>query len=295
MNQKFPDYLRIAIPAREDYEIILDNLMDEGLLPGFESTDTAFVAWILESESSQLLKRLKAALPAHHLEISVVPGQDWNQRWKENFKALQVGKRFWITPPWDIPQIKPDEQLIIIQPGQAFGTGTHESTQLAIALLEDYFAGGSVLDIGCGSGILAIAAHKLGAHSVRAFDYDPLFMENMTENLALNQISDIQYDVADALEMEQSNADWLLINIEKRIILPLLKHFQKIGENPKNMILSGLLTSDVPEIIKALDENGYQLIEHRLAGEWSAIIAGKRENPIAKKLSKSTQEQINEK
>lgn len=284
----FPDYLQIALPLRDEYERLLNDLMDEGLLPGIESAENAFIAWILKDKGDQLIQRLQEEVPAHHLEIKVVPGQDWNQRWKENFKALRVAKKFWIAPPWDIPQLKRDEQLIIIQPGQAFGTGAHESTQLAIALLEEYFTGGSVLDIGCGSGILAIAAHKLGAHPVRAFDYDPLFLENMAENLALNQISDIEYYVADALEMEQSNADWLLINIEKRIILPLLKHFQKIGENPSKMILSGLLTSDVPDIIKALDENAYQLIEQRRAGEWCAIIAGK--NPKKNKLHKNTQE-----
>jgi len=278
MEKKYPEYLRVAIPAKEEYEVLLDMLMEEGLVPGIETTDTALIAWILRDGSEELIARLRKELPPQHLDISVIPGQDWNQRWKENFSPLRIGKKFWVAPPWDLPELQAGQHCIVIQPGQAFGTGTHESTQLALEILEKHFRGGSLYDIGCGSGILAIAAAKLGAYPVNAFDYDELFLENMAENLALNQISNIEYYVADALKMQRSNADWLLINIEKRVILPLLDHFEKIGENPTRMLLSGLLTTDLPQVKNALKEKGFQLIESKEKGEWSAILAMKNED-----------------
>lgn len=276
MADKHPiDYLRISLPHKEDYVNFLDSLMDELLIPGYETREYDLHIWIPEADAAPVLDILKAQIPPQHLDVAQIAGQDWNQKWKENFRPLKMSRRFWVSPPWEKPVLPAGEDLIIIHPGQAFGTGTHESTQLAIQLLESYYHGGDVVDLGCGSGILSIAAWKLGARQINAYDIDEDFIENIEDNLKLNGISDIHYAVGDALVMDPLTTEWALINIEKRVILPLLHHFFATGANIRYFVLAGLLIEDAPDVIELLREHHYLVRDQLTKGEWTSIIAEK--------------------
>lgn len=270
-----PQYMKISIPRRDDYVQYLDHLMDDLLIPGYETQEFGLHVWIQAHESEKILKILSVKIPPHHLETTLIAGQDWNQKWKENFKPLKMSSRFWVSPSWDIPKVPYGEELIIIHPGQAFGTGTHESTQLAIQLLEKYYQKGNVTDMGCGSGILSIAAYKLGARDIRAYDIDDDFIENMEDNLKLNAIDSIHYAVGDALSMDRLTSEWTLINIEKRVIMPLLHHFFETKAEIRFFILSGLLIEDAADVVNTLRDHHYLIRDQLTKGEWTAVLAEK--------------------
>jgi ribosomal protein L11 methyltransferase len=124
--------------------------------------------------------------------VANVPDQDWMQKWKEGFEAVNVGERFIVSPSWKLPGDGHGRIVIQIDPGRAFGTGTHETTRLCLEAIERYWKGGGLLDVGTGTGILAIAAAKLEPKSrVLAIDVDPQAVEVARENVAINDVADL--------------------------------------------------------------------------------------------------------
>jgi ribosomal protein L11 methyltransferase len=179
---------------------------------------------------------------------------DWEDRWRQFHKPVRVGS-LWIGPPWEVP----DEGAIavVIDPGRAFGTGGHPTTQLCLELLEDEERG-SVLDVGCGSGVLSIAAAKLGFDPVLAFDFDPQAVEATERNAADNGVS-IGVRQADLREDELPDADLALANIAAEAVLAVSARLRA-----PRVITSGYLVSDDPQLA------GYRIERRVQNGGWAA-------------------------
>lgn len=205
--------------------------------------------------------------PATHSEI---PHQDWLAEWKKNWQPVTVG-RFHIAPPW--AAAPEDESLIVIriEPGMAFGTGTHETTKLCLAAIQKYYTGGSFLDVGTGTGILSIAAAKLfpGA-SFAACDVDADSVAIARENAALNETPQIIFRTG-TLDDSYGQADCIVANLTADVIAPLLPAL--VGVTGGRLILSGILAAQECFIRDALRAVGVEDVrELTRDGEWIALV-----------------------
>jgi ribosomal protein L11 methyltransferase len=180
--------------------------------------------------------------------------EDWQDRWRQFHKPVRVGA-LWIGPPWEQPD--GDAITVVIDPGRAFGTGGHPTTQLCLQLLENQ-PRGSVLDVGCGSGVLSIAAAKLGFAPVLAFDYDPQAVEATERNAADNGVS-IDVALADLREDKLPEAELALANIAAEAVVALGPRLRA-----ERAITSGYLVSDEPEL------QGFRREQRVQTGGWAA-------------------------
>lgn len=194
--------------------------------------------------------------------------EDWHIAWQENFTPVIIQKKLAVIPHWQNDILA--DIVIKIKPGMAFGTGHHETTWLMLNQILKYVNSGiSVLDLGAGSGILSIAANKLGAEKVDAVEIDADCETNFCENLLLNQIGEnINYYDQDVLTWEKFNYDVILGNINYNIIKELIP---KLKGTIAQVILSGLLESDYETIEKICQTNNFQVIDKMQKGEWICL------------------------
>ncbi len=205
------------------------------------------------------------------IEEETVPNTDWNARWRQYFKPFAVTEGLWVRPPWEVLPDNARGIEIIINPQMGFGTGHHESTCLLLQWMMTLpFRGKSVLDVGTGSGILAILAHQLGAKRIVGVDIDADAIANARENIALNNATTIALQVGDIHEVPEEAFDVILANIQ----LPVL---QQLGEpfsrrlTPNGIVLvSGLLNRDAGLLVPEYQHYGLQFEEQRFLGEWVA-------------------------
>ncbi len=202
---------------------------------------------------------------------------DWAEAWKEHYQPIRIGRRLLILPAW-LPNPDNSRLAIVLDPGMAFGTGTHPSTQLCLAALEDYVqAGDEVVDLGCGSGILSIGAVLLGARRVRALDIDSLAVRITRENVARNGVA-AQVDVSDGsldhlLESAAPAPDLLVANILAPVLDEMARHGMSRAVRPGGIvILAGVLAEQAEPLEATCLENGFDRVEVRQAGEWRALV-----------------------
>lgn len=235
------------------------------LLAGFSDEDAARAA-------------ARALSPRYEARVTFVDGDDWRDGWKAYFKPERVGERLVVRPSWEPYEPGPDDLVITIDPGTAFGTGTHETTRLVLAELEQRLSAGSdVLDVGCGSGILSIACALLGAARVRAVDVDPDAARITLENAAHNGVGpDIEVDTTPVEELP----GWyplVLANIETRILVPIAPALKARVQPAGVLILSGVLAVERELALAAYDD--FELLSTRELGEWMSIVL--RRPPLA--------------
>jgi len=258
-------------------------LMEAGAL-GTETNETAernlrisgYFSMTPERElvRAQLHEALRIyGLPSSSVrEMSVreVKNRDWLAEWKESWQPVRVG-RFVIAPPWAKIDDLPDQLIIRIEPGMAFGTGTHETTKLCLAAIEQYFAGGSFLDVGTGTGVLAIAAAKLFPTArVEACDTDIEAIEIARENGVANEVGNrITFRVG-SVDDTTASADLVCANLTADVIVPLLPIL--LGTTCGRLILSGILESQVEILETHLAQHGVSVLQIKRDGEWVALI-----------------------
>jgi ribosomal protein L11 methyltransferase len=209
---------------------------------------------------------------AREMNLREVPDQDWLGEWKKSWQPVAVGKRFIIAPPWAEIADARDRIVIRIEPGMAFGTGTHETTRLCLAAIENYFAGGSFLDIGTGTGILAIAAAKLFPTArVEAVDKDPQAVEIARENAQFNGVAhNIEFRVGSP-EDAMASADLVCANLTADVISNFIP--QLLGATCGRLVLSGILDTQLEAVRARLHECGIsEPLEIMSDGEWVALI-----------------------
>jgi len=201
--------------------------------------------------------------------------QDWMAAWKQHYHPIPIGSKLLILPAW-IEQHDTARIPVRIDPGMAFGTGTHPSTQLCLEMLETYVRPGQpIIDIGCGSGILAIGAALLGSSAVYACDVDPLAAATARENCARNRVAHIcEVEAADALEALRDRFDVIVANVHTAFLLNLIPRLPAHLAPGGRAILSGAGESSAPALREALAATGFRVREHTHRGEWIALLAG---------------------
>jgi ribosomal protein L11 methyltransferase len=209
---------------------------------------------------------------APEMRLREVANRDWLGEWKKNWQPVRVGSRFIIAPRWSEISEGEDRIVIRIEPGMAFGTGTHETTRLCLAGIEKYYKGGSFLDVGTGTGILAIAAAKLFPQArIAACDTDAEAVMIARENARLNLVAErIDFRVG-TIDETTASADLTCANLTADVIAPLLPALT--GATCGRLILSGILDSQLKLITTRLHDLGIsQPIEVAADGEWVAVV-----------------------
>ena len=209
-------------------------------------------------------------------EVTGVSEEDWANSWKAYYKPLHIGKKMVIVPKWETYAPKAGEIVVTMDPGMAFGTGTHETTRLVIELLEEYVRQGmKVLDVGCGSGILAICAAKLGAEKCRAYDIDPVAVRVARENITDSGERNVTCDVSDLLrgvDLSDGPYDLICANIVADIIIRMAPDVARYMKPDAVLLASGIITERAEEVTKALKEHHLK-VERRLDDNgWCALV-----------------------
>jgi ribosomal protein L11 methyltransferase len=277
-------YLEISISASKPQQELLIPTMTELGCHGFMDTDTELLCYIdkslwNEEKYSQLQQDLKTILRTissnADIGIKEIQEENWNKQWESTIQPIEIGSKLVIKPSWAEYQNSNNKIIIQIDPKMSFGTGYHETTRLTLNLLEKYIKkGDNVLDVGTGTGILAIAAIKLGADFSLGLDNDEWSITNANENVSANDLErHIEISDKPLSELPVRKYDLITANIALPTILELFPEMTKRLKENGTIIFSGLLTNDEYSIREGISEKGLTILEVIDEGEWIAIAA----------------------
>lgn len=216
------------------------------------------------------------------IQLEQIPEVDWQSKWKESFVSIPVGERLWLSPAWDENRAPEGRVKLRINPGQAFGTGDHATTRMALCFLEEHLREGeSIIDLGCGSGLLGIAGLKLGASHVTAVDIDPVCGPSVEEHCRLNGITEEQFTFhcGDVLSDERlqrklrrdNKADIVVANITAQVIFDLARIVGRFMSPGARLICSGILDEYAPDIADRLVNCGMAVIGEMHEQGWTSF------------------------
>lgn len=274
----------IAVEDAFDVDDILNkqhdydwDYIDQSVLEIKERDPKVTVYLELNDENERLADEVRKAVKgiAKDCNITINDDSDWKDKWKQYFKPSKVSETIVVKPTWEKYEKKPGEQVLEIDPGMAFGTGTHETTSLCIKLMEKYMKNGDkVLDVGCGSGILSIAGALLDASDCLGVEIDPIAVDIAKENIKLNHVEDIaraQYgDLTNGINYK---ANIVVANLMADLVMLLSKDVAKHLLPNGYYISSGILEEKIPVVSKAIEDAGFKIVEVKIDGMWSAIVA----------------------
>jgi len=235
-------------------------------------------------ECFENLKKIDLGIDIGSLEMKFedIPENLWFERWKKYYTPTEIGKTILVVPQWE-ENPETDRKILKINPGMLFGTGTHNTTRLCMQYLEELVKeGDSVLDIGCGSGILSILSLILGAGNASAVDIDPNATHIAYENAELNNIFKDRYFVTSGNILEDNpfegtaankEYDIVVANIVADVIIPLSKIVSPFLKKDALFLCSGIIENRIGDVLEALEENGFEVIEKRQDGEWFAVLS----------------------
>ncbi|MGV8146677.1 MAG: 50S ribosomal protein L11 methyltransferase [Alkaliphilus sp.] len=284
----------IVIEDSNDFRLLEDNkswdYVDDALLE--KDFDGVIVKAYLPTtadvlEKIDLIRQLVAGLPLYEINIGCgkvstlkVSEEDWSSSWKKHFKPTKVGENIVIKPTWESYSAGSNELVIELDPGMAFGTGTHETTIMCIKELENtVLPDSTVIDIGCGSGILTIAAAKLGARSVLSVDLDEVAVKVSKENIKLNKLENVvEVKHGDLLSSVEAKADIIVANIMADIVMRLSVNINQFLEPNGVFIASGIILKKVLDVIEVFAKNNLVIIKTEKMGEWATIVAKAKTN-----------------
>ena len=255
------------------------ELVDESILNA--DRETVRVSLFVPEERNPLEYRefLETRLPALGISATIsfegINEDDWAESWKQYYKPVPLGK-VTIVPAWEKYDAKEGEVIIKMDPGMAFGTGTHETTRLVIRLMQDLpIEGKRVLDVGTGSGILSICASKLGAKSCNAYDIDPVAVKVARENAIADGCDNITVGVSDLLrgvDLACGKYDFCVANIVADIIIRMLPDVRSYVENGSPLILSGIIGERADEVREAVIKTGFTVEKEIKENDWVGML-----------------------
>ena len=255
------------------------ELMDQSVIDAMPE-DVQVKAWFDEESLKKVIGPLRERLSLLSapdmgtLQVSMqgVKEEDWAENWKQYYKPFRIGRHMVIKPTWEPWDAQPGDLIIEIDPGMAFGTGTHETTAMCVSLIEKYYQGGTLLDVGTGSGILAIAAARLGAKVIVAVDIDPDAVRVAKENVAHNGLENaIDVRKGDLLQGLSQQFDFAAANILAPAICMLAAPLRKHLRPGARFICSGIIAEAEGDVNAALLNAGYIIDEVRHQGDWVAF------------------------
>ncbi len=216
--------------------------------------------------------KLRSLYPLGTLEMTIndVDDKAWFENWKKTYKPIEC-KKIMIVPKWINEEFK-DKIVIKMDPGMAFGSGEHESTKMCLEFLQEIkVEGKSVVDVGCGSGILALSAKALGAKDIEAYDIDDIAVSAAKINAKENGFEDIKIENSNLLEKSNKTFDVVLANITSEVLKMLAKNLRKYVNKDGIVIISGILESLEHEVLKAFTDLDFEVMDRKHKGEWVAF------------------------
>ena len=284
----------LAVEEEEEFRAFLEenrqywDYVDDELLERMKGVSRVKL-YVTDDADGQ--KQLKGYLRGIDLPYTAVPLReyDWAHSWQKYYRPLPVGKRLWIVPEWerDTAEVPPDAVRLLMNPGLTFGTGSHASTQLCLEGIEEYLVpGGPVLDLGCGSGILSIAALALGASHVTGVDIDPKAVDVAYENAALNGFGrdvcrylagNVLDDPALVEELGKEKSGLVLANIVADVIIPLAPVVPGLLAAGGTFLCSGIIDQRGDEVAAALEKAGLGVVRRMEKNGWVALAAEVKE------------------
>ncbi|MBF7096864.1 50S ribosomal protein L11 methyltransferase [Alkalibacter mobilis] len=268
-------------PLNWDYydESLLEMDPETTIIKGYLNETTDYFEQI-----NSILDRLKT-LPSCglnpgscELTITEVNQEDWSNSWKKYYKPVKVGNNFIIKPTWENYYKEEGDLVIEIDPGMAFGSGLHETTQLCIGNLEQYVkAGDVVIDIGCGSGILALAAGKLKCEKVIAVDLDSMAVKVARENVEKNNLENlIEVREGDLMDVIDEQADVIVANILAEVIINLTDQIKPFLKKGGLFVSSGIIIDKLDDVVDKVTAEGFEIVEIEKLNDWASVVARKK-------------------
>ena len=276
---KYLEFIFHTQPATEAAHDVLAAVLGEVGFESFVEQEEALAAYIQTAlyEESALQSAL-AEFPLPDTEITYTcteaEDKDWNEEWEKNFfQPIVIGDRCVVHSTFhtDVPAAEYD---ILINPQMAFGTGHHETTSLVMGeLLEAPLAGQTVLDMGCGTSILAILSRMRGARHCTAIDIDEWCVRNSLENIALNGVDGIEVFQGDASSLtDKGPFDWVIANINRNILLADMQHYVARMAPQGHLLISGFYTDDIPLLQAEAERLGLRVVHHREKNRWACLL-----------------------
>ena len=277
LNLQVEDYSDI------DLSTCYGDLIDESILNADKTIASVSVYIPAERSTTDAIAFIRDRLSAEKLdgkiEVVGVNEEDWATSWKAFYHTTRIGKSMVIVPMWEEYEEQPGDVIIKMDPGMAFGTGTHETTRLVIELLERYVTPGCrMLDVGCGSGILAICASKLGAGICRAYDIDPVAVRVANENIEASgqtNISCAQSDLLRHVDLSDGQYDVITANIVSDIIIRMAPDVAAYMKDDATLLASGIIIERAEEVVSALEVNGLKVVDRLVDNGWCALVVKK--------------------
>ena len=277
------NYLQIEDYSDIDLKTCYGDLIDESILNADKTIASVSVYLPADGGCTDTVNFLRERFDSLGIDakitISGVNEEDWANSWKAYYKPIRIGKRIVIVPAWEKYQEEPNDIVVRMDPGMAFGTGTHETTRLVIGLLEKYVTEGvRVLDVGCGSGILAICASKLGAGNCKAYDIDPVAVKVARENIKDSGLDNVTCDVSDLLrqvDTEQAPYGVICANIVADIIIRMTPDVGRLMDENSVILASGIIVERSEDVVSCFEQNGFVIVERVEENGWCALVVKK--------------------
>ncbi len=268
------DYSDLEPMAREIAHI---DLIDEDLIA--KNRETAIIHIYISEEDnpfeavSYLSERLTAEKVNHEIDTTTVKEADWAENWKKYFKPIEIGNRLAVCPSWEHYDNKDNRTVLSIDPGAAFGTGTHDTTKLCLTELDRIITGGeTLLDIGCGSGILAISSVILGVDSAVGVDIDAMAVRVADENAVINNVEDkTKFLCGDLTEKISGKYDIICANIVADVIIKLCDNVTDYMADDGVFICSGIVDIRENDVLAAVKKAGLRVTDRHTSGGWVAL------------------------
>lgn len=270
------DYIEVDVqvtPKQPGTDLLITELAEIGY-ESFAETANGFQAWIPASAFDEsglaIVNQLDTELGKASYSWKLIKGQNWNAEWESSYQPVKIGQKLLIRAPFHASD--PDiEMELIIQPQQSFGTGHHPTTALmAEKLLTSTLSGRYIMDLGCGTGVLAILASRLGAGKVEGVDIEAPAVENAIDNARNNKVDSIVFSVGDAAVMTGKVYDMILANINKNVLKATMSQFAASLREGGDLLLSGFFVTDVNDLLATFASN-FDFVETKNSGEWAMI------------------------
>lgn len=266
-----------VVLVEETYKDLEMIATTEGTLKAFIRGEKPDVEKILKEQKNILKSRglTDDELGSWDFNFEEKENQDWSKKWKEKWDVTHVTDKITIVPTWiDYSPKKVDEIIINLDPGCAFGTGTHQTTQLCMKALEKYFTSGQTMaDIGMGSGILAILAKKMGANKVYGCDNDDTVIEVAKDNAKLNNV-DCEFELGTADKINQKY-DFICANILHNVLFDIMGDLKNLMHDGSKMSLSGILIEKAPIVLDAIKRENLKIIDEITQDQWTSFVVTK--------------------
>ena len=263
-----------VVLAEEDWKDLEMTATTRGTLKVFLTELGCNPLEVLKTEREILKARgfTDEELGTWEIQLDEKENQDWSKKWKEKWTVTHVTDQIAVVPSWLEYEPKENEIIITLDPGCAFGTGTHQTTQLCMKAIEKYLKkGDSMADIGTGSGILAICAKKFGANIVYGCDNDETVIDVCIENAGINGVNDIKFELNTADKLTEKY-DFVCANILHNVLAEIMGDLKNIMKPNAKMVLSGILDEKKPVVLEAIEREGLKIIDTIHQDQWVAFV-----------------------